>query len=166
MMHPSSQMPRRRLACLRSTVLHATFFHSHNLSSQPSTVAKIVCSQHVPKCRPRLSNVTTKLFSVMSPPIFTSPSPKPMCCSIPTSPYDVVVSAPSFAGCRLFPSCKNLLARSFVQKTTFDSNELAQHSAHTQTRMAHKPSDRKVVRAKQRTQKCTQHSVVNVQLQQ
>ena len=58
-----------------------------------------------------------------------------------------------------------MLARSSVQNATFDGNKLAQNKAHTQTRMAHNPSDHKVVRAKQRTQKFTQHSAGNAQHQ-
>ena len=87
-------------------------------------------------------------------------------CSLHTLSSDVVVSAPSFAGCRLFLPCRNLLARSSVQNATFDGNILAQKSAHTQTRMAHDPSDHEVVRAKQWTQKHAQHSAENAQHQQ
>ena len=85
------------------------------------------------------------------------------CCSLQTWSSDVVVLAPSCTGCGLFLPCRNLLVRSPVQNATFNSNKPAQNSAHTQTRVAHKPSDHEVVRAKQRTQKCTQHSVANAQ---
>ena len=76
---------------------------------------------------------------------------KQECCSLHTSFYDTIVSALSFAGYQLFPPCKNLLARNFIQNAAFDSNKLAQNSVHTQKRMAHKPSGHEVMRAKQRT---------------
>ena len=76
-----------------------------------------------------------------------------MCCSLHTLSSEVVVLAPSFAGCRLFLPCRNLLARSSVQNAAFDDNILAQKSAHTQTRMAHDASDHEMVMAKQRIQK-------------
>ena len=78
-----------------------------------------------------------------------------LCCSLHTSSYDAVMLAPPFAGCQLFLPCKNLLAHNSVQNAMFNSNKLAQNGAPTQTSMAHKPSDHEVVRAKQRTQKCT-----------
>ena len=57
------------------------------------------------------------------------------------------------------------MARSSVENATFDGNKLAQKCVHTQTRIAHNPSDHEVVRAKQRTQKITQHSAANAQHQ-
>ena len=50
------------------------------------------------------------------------------------------------------------MARSSVQNATVDGNKLAHNKAHTQTRVAHKPRDHEVVRARQRTQKRTHHS--------
>ena len=60
-------------------------------------------------------------------------------------------------------SQRTSLVRSSVQNATSDSNNFAQKCAHTQTRMAHNPRDHKVVRARQRTQKFTQHSTANAQ---
>ena len=74
--------------------------------------------------------------------------------------------APSFAGCRLFLLCRNLLACSSFQNTIFDVINLhrmvrkLRHIWHT------KPSDHKVVRAKQQMQNCIQNNATNTQYQQ
>ena len=87
------------------------------------------------------------------------------CCSLHIWSSDFVVSALSFAGCRTFLPCRNLLARSCVQNATFDENKRVRCSAHAQTCTAHKPSDCEAVRWSNGTHKRTQHVVANTQHQ-
>lgn len=82
--------------------------------------------------------------------------PKPhskRCCSLYTLSSNAVVSAPSFAGCRMFLPSKNLLSHSFAQDMMYDGNWIAQYSAYTRMGITHKPSDHELVRAKQYTHK-------------
>ena len=144
-------------------------YPSHGILALPIVVVSHSTQQSLrsfvhstPKiCRPTLTNVTTKIVSTVSPPFSTSPALKLVCCSLQTLSFNAVALAPSFASCQLFPPCRNLFAHSSIQNVTFDGNELAQKGAHTQTRMAHKSNNYKVVRRRQWTQKCTQHSAKN-----
>ena len=103
------------LNCPSCDILSLPTVSSH--SSQHSL--RILRSQHAQNYCPRLSNVTTRLFSAASAPFSTLPAPKPVCCGLLTWSFDFVVSAPSLRWLpTVFALQKTRRHRSSVQNAT------------------------------------------------